>query len=692
MHLFRSVYLLSAARVVLLADVPSASAQRAPGAPRDTVAALPLDTVRIRVLRVPVVAARAPYAVSVVSAREIGRAKPGLALDEALRAVPGVQVESRYNYAVGERVSIRGFGARAQFGVRGVRVVYDGIPATAPDGQTTLNQVDLGALVRAEVIRGPAAALYGNAAGGVILLTSASPPATPYGAEYQATAGSDGLLRLRTAAGGTVGAVSYQASIMRLGYDGYREQQGARNLLGSARLGFRGTPGDFSLVLHTVNYDARNPGSLSDSLLRMDRRQAFSGNRRDRTGETGRHRELGATWERRVAGATLNASAYGVARALDNPIPSRVIELSRRSGGATLTVRSSDEAPLRWALGAEAAGQRDDRRNYANIAGGRGDLRLDQLERVRALSGFARAGASLGARVELLGALRYDGFRFSARDRIAATAGNPDDSGRRDMAAWSPTVGLSVGVAPALRAYANIATAFETPTTTELANTPGGAGGFNAALQPQRTRSLETGVKGSIGALVSYDIAAYRARVRGALIPFEVAAAPGRQFFRNAGSAVHRGVEAGVAVGPRAGLSGRLAYTWTDARFGTYEVDTVSYRGRRVPGVTPHRVDGLLGWTSARGPFAEMAGRYSSAVAVDDANRFFSPAYTVFDVRLGWENANLAWGRATPFVGVTNLLGRQYNTSVVVNAFGQRYFEPGPGRALYVGVEVRLGG
>lgn len=118
----------------------------------------------------------------------------------------------------------------------------------------------------------------------------------------------------------------------------------------------------------------------------------------------------------------------------------------------------------------------------------------------------------------------------------------------------------------------------------------------------------------------------------------------------------------------------------------------MSYAGRRIPGVAPRRADGLLGWTAARGAFAEVAGRYASATVVNDANTAASPAYAVFDARFGWEEARLGWGRATPYLGVTNLLGRRYNTSVVVNAFGQRYFEPGPGRAAYAGVEVRFGG
>ncbi|MBV9774047.1 MAG: TonB-dependent receptor, partial [Gemmatimonadetes bacterium] len=183
----------------------------------------------------------------------------------------------------------------------------------------------------------------------------------------------------------------------------------------------------------------------------------------------------------------------------------------------------------------------------------------------------------------------------------------------------------------------------------------------------------------------------YRSRVRDALIPFEVASAPGRQFFRNAGSADHRGVEAGASAALGRGVAGRVAYTWTDARFRRYVVNGTTLDGNRVPGIAPHRVDARLAWESGAGPFAELEGRYSSAIPVDDANRFRSPAYTVTDLRTGWEGARRGTLRASPFVGVSNLLDREYNTSVTINAFGGRFYEPGPGRALYAGVNVGWG-
>ncbi|MGH7506657.1 MAG: TonB-dependent receptor plug domain-containing protein, partial [Longimicrobiales bacterium] len=262
------------AGVIALAVSGTAGAQEPP--PVDSVRPVPLAPISITVVRMPLAAGRVPYAVAAVDAGREGRAQPGLGLDEALRAVPGVQVDNRYNYALGERISIRGFGARAQFGVRGVKVLLNGIPATVADGQTTLNHIDLGSLGRVEVIRGPAASLYGNAAGGVIQLETSPPPAVPIQQELRVIGGDDGLLRVQSRTGGQSGRFGYQASIARLTYDGYRAFSSARNVQADVQLRYAGATDLLQLTGNFVDYNAHNPGSLSDSLLRADRSQAYA--------------------------------------------------------------------------------------------------------------------------------------------------------------------------------------------------------------------------------------------------------------------------------------------------------------------------------------------------------------------------------------------------------------------------------
>ena len=695
------------ARVATLALVAlaasSARAQDASAVARDSLRADSLrgDSLRARriapvivtALRGAVLLATVPFAVTVREGDALGRGRPGLALDEALRTVPGVQVDDRHNYAIGERIAVRGFGARAQFGVRGVRVIVDGVPATLPDGQTNLNHLDLGALRRVEVLAGPASALYGNASGGVILLETEGAPLSPRG-QVATTAGAHGFRRASLRGGSGAGSLAYGGALSRLTTDGWREHSSARSTWASARLGWERGNDQLRASVTAVDYEARNPGSLSDSLMRVDRRQAFANNVRQRTGEEGRQAQLGASWRRALGSAAtareLELSGYLLRRELDNPIPARVITLARDGGGLRALLRDGGAAGVRWTAGLEADAQRDDRQNHLNEEGARGDLVLDQLERVASIGAFAQASGAVAPRLELLGGMRWDRVRFAVADRFVA-GGDPDDSGERWMGAVSPSAGAALTLRDGLVLYANAATAFETPTTTELANRESGAGGFNDDLQPQRTHSYEAGARGRLPLDGAFQLSAYVANVRDALIPFEVPDTPGRQFFRNAGRTRHRGIEAAASLSPLAALRLDAGYTRIDARFTDYAVGDAVRDGNRVPGIAPWRLEGSATLGLPAGISAGVDTRLVARTPADDANSAEAPGYAVTDARIAVDDIGGGPARARVFGGVENLFAREYVGSVVVNAFGRRYFEPAPGRAVYVGVELTLG-
>jgi iron complex outermembrane receptor protein len=660
-----------------------------PTAPADTTPPIPLAPLVVTVLRSSLDLSRVPAAVTVTDAAPAARGGPGLGLDDALRAIPGLQVDNRYNYALGERISIRGFGARTQFGVRGIRVVVDGVPATLPDGQTALDQVDLATVGRAEVLRGAASSLYGNAAGGVIQLESAPAPLVPFRQEFRTVAGSDGLLRVESRTGGTVGRLWYGVDGARLTYGGYREHSAATYLYAGARLGYRGARDDLRLVLRFVDLDAENPGSLSDSLLASDRRRAFPYNLAQRTGKTSQQLQLGGSWRRALGHGALEVAAYGLARQIENPTPPQVIDLDRAATGARIVYHGAARE-LRWTIGIEADRQRDDRRNHRNLQGERDALTLDQLERVTGIGAFGQLAAPLAPRLTGLAGLRYDAFRFRVRDRFLASDGT-NQSGRRTMDALSPSLGVIYAAGAATSLYANFGTSFQTPTTTELANRPEGAGGFNPALQPERTRSLEAGVRGEVAERASYQIAAYRAQTKNALIGFEVPAVPGRTFYRNAGSAVHRGIEVESTAELRADVVLRLSYAYTDARFGGYRTAGEVLDGKRIPGVAPHRAEGSLGYRRAPG-YLELWGRAVAGIPADDQNTATSPGYALAGLRAGAAGVTLGGIEVAPFAGVDNLFDRRHNAAVTINAAGGRYYEPGPGRSLFAGARLGFGG
>ncbi|MGH7507658.1 MAG: TonB-dependent receptor domain-containing protein, partial [Longimicrobiales bacterium] len=397
------------------------------------------------------------------------------------------------------------------------------------------------------------------------------------------------------------------------------------------------------------------------------------------------------SWRRPLAAGELEFAAYGVLRSIDNPIPPAIIDLHRVAGGLRALYRNSTRLAgqeLQWTVGSDLDFQRDDRKNYANLEGERGDLALDQRERVRGVGVFGQLSAPLTDRLSILASLRYDAFRFSADDHMIGPA-DPDDSGARDMDALNPSVGVTGSPAASIHMYAYYATSFQTPTTTELANRPSGAGGFNPTLEPERTRAFEVGARGRLGG-IGVQLAAYRAVVEDALIGFEVPQAAGRTFFRNAGSAVHRGFEAGIGFAPVTSLDARLSYTYTDAKFRDYTVGDEVYDDNLLPGVAPHRLEGVVTYEPGAW-FLELDGRYLSRTQANDANTASSPPYAVFDMRAGLVRTAVLGARITPFIGVSNVLDRDYNTSIAINAFGGRFFEPGPGRAFHAGASLVLG-
>lgn len=675
----RSGWIAAAATVLACCIASRVSAQ---SAAKDT-----LPAVRVTVLRTPFDATTAPLSVAAVGPRDVAVAQPGFSIEEALGQVAGIQVDDRLNFAIGERLSVRGVGARSQFGTRGVRVIVDGIPATLADGQSELNNIDQGSLGMAEAIRGPASALYGNASGGVISFRTLAPPPVAFAPTARLMTGSDGLARIQFGMGGMKGRGSYVVNAGRLDYRGYRAYSRARN----AHLNAVGTwdwdRASVRLVANAVQYNARNPGSLSDSLIAIDRRQAFSNNVRQQTGERGRQNQLGLSTRAEVGPGELRFSVYGLTRAIDNPIPPSIIGIHRAAGGLRLAYALTTGTPTRGVtavVGGESDLQRDDRRNWANVNGRAGATALDQRERVRSSSPFLQISAIAG-RATFLGGVRYDQFRFGVQDHLI-NATNPDDSGVRWMSSTSPTVGMSYAVLPALSFYGNLSTGFQTPTTTELANRPSGAGGFNPLLQPEGTHSHELGIRGRTP-LLSYDLALYDMRIDGELIPFEVASAPGRQYFRNAGSARHRGLDADGTVELASAVRLHASYSFTDARYVRYMVasgsGSTSYATNRVPGVAPNLASASLQLGEPSTRFLSVEERYRSNIPVNDANTAFAPASIVTNVR-----GSLAMGDVSFFAGVDNVLGAVYDTSVSVNAFGGRYFDPAAGRTFYAGIDL----
>ena len=649
-----------------------------------------------------------PYAISRVDPDSARPALRHISFDEMLLALPGVTVANRTNPTQDPRISIRGFGARSAFGVRGVRVVRDGIPLTLPDGQTPIDYLDLESVGRIEVIRGSAGSLYGNAAGGVVEVRTADPPMDPVAGRASGYGGSYGLKRWAGAAGGSAGMVRYQGDLSRTEQDGFRRYARQESTSGTARAMLSGEKGELALTY--TGYDtptAQNPGALTAAEFAADARAADPAQIRKGARKAVQQSQLGLTGTRRSSnGMEWSASANLGWRTLDNPLTFAVVAVDRTTSGGsarlTMPVTLLGLAH-RVSAGIDAQFQDDDRRNFANcnasppltaptpscptLGRERGVVQLDQRERVSGYGPYVRDEIAFLDRYRLTLGARADYVGFRVDDRLITNT-NPDDSGERTLHAVSPLLGFVARIGALHSAYASLSTAFETPTATELANKPDGSAGINPTLDPQYATTAEAGVKGVLGARVRYDASLFTTRVRDELIPFEVPGGAGRRYFRNAGSTRRRGGELGLA-----GSLGRTtvgaSYSYSDFFFRDYVAGPSDFGGNRIPGVPIQQVQGYATYTR-RGWFATLEGQTQGGMYMDDANTLRSAAWEVANARVGGRIA-LGDVSVTPTLSVANLFDRKYAGSIVVNAAAGRYYEPSPGRTIYAGLSVGAG-
>lgn len=689
--------------IVLVLAARALAAQQDTVPPRDTIVQqlAPVVTVTRERGRSPL---DVPYAVSTVRPDSARPGQRHMSLDETLLMLPGVTVANRTNPSQDPRISIRGFGARSQFGVRGIRILRDGMPITLPDGQTPVDYLDLESIGQVEVIRGSAASLYGNGAGGVIELHSAPPPVAPLAGSIRGWGGSNALQRWTGTFGGSDGAVSFLGDVSHTEQDGYRDYSHQRVTSGYARADWRA--GQTHVALQGLAYDmplGQNPGALTLARLDSSRTMAdpFSVVKRARKQVT--QLQVGLSADRTLGRGEVSANVYGGTRDLYNPLTFAVVDVGRTSSGAGARYSITGTLgalPNRFTVGIDAQWLNDLRRNWANCNGvgtptascpdlpsEKGAISIDQRELVSSVGPYVRDEITLGGRYRLSAGVRADNVRFQVEDHLI-TPSNPDNSGVRTLHAVSPMVGLDVKLSPMHALYASVSSAFETPTTTELGNKPDGSAGINPDLKPQYSTTYEVGAKGLAWLHVSYSVALFDTEVRDELIQYEVPGGAGRTYYRNAGRTRREGAELGLTAEVGAVELG-ATYSYAHYRFRQFVVDTVNLAGNEIPGIPTNQFQAFVTWR--RGPlFATAEGLAQNAVFVDDANTTSTSGYTVFNLRLG---ATSVFGNpwVSPVLGVQNLFDKTYVGSVAVNATGGKYFEPSPGRTFFAGMALAVG-
>lgn len=636
-----------------------------------------------------------PFAVSVLHPDSTRPGQRHTSLDESLFLVPGVFVANRQNPTQDPRISIRGFGARSAFGVRGVRILWDGIPLTLADGQTPVDYVDLDAIDRIEVIRGSAAALYGNSSGGVINLGTALPRDSGFSVRIRQSLEENAARRASAQVNGKRNAFAFAAGISRMSGQGFRDFSNQRATRASTRA--VGTLFGNALALHLSTLRmplAQNPGGITRAQLRKDPRTADPLSVRKNAGKQVEQQQIGIGIGRKIAQANVNVLVFAGTRDLHNPLTFATVVLDRTTGGATLRAQFAN-----FAAGLDMQYQNDDRHEFENCVdipapavsarcpvngAATGTLRRNQRELVTSAGPYVRAVLDIRAHTKLTLALRGDVVRFRVIDRMSVPL-SANQSGERTMRAFSPMLGILHRLSDPVSLYASVSSAFETPTFTELANKPGGSTGLNPVLRPQIARTVESGIKGILPSGVSYDAALFGTRVKDELIPFEIPNGAGRRFFRNAGRTQRNGFELAMSRTSEQVDFG-VTHTHSLFAFTDFVASSVDYTGKRIPGLPVSRTEAAL-TLRRNGLFATTEAVMSSSVLVDDANTGRAGGYEVLNWRAGGTFGTHTFS-VKPTIGVQNIFGRTYSTSINVNAAGGKYFEPAAGRVLYGIVQV----
>ena len=645
-----------------------------------------------------------PQSVAVVERDQIEYAQRRASLDEALRGIPGLFVQNRRNYGLSGGIGLSIRAPQPRFGLRGLAIIQDGIPITTADGTTEPGNVDLGSVGRIEVIRGPSSVLYGNSAGGVINLTTTFDTSRPLTITPDIQFGRYGYNRQQLRVDGGNAGTQFMASVSRFETDGFRQNSAAK--ITQANIVVRRVVSASTEIRGVFNlYDApfaESASFLNEADARADPVRSSSGEclsgaclARDRAlarrwGEGTTQGQGGLTVEHRFGGAQVfRATGWGMWRSVDVIGANQNIDLARTGFGFRSEYLGGTQAGsvgVEWVAGLDIASQNDDRVEFDQQTDGtNGPLAISQTEDVLSAGPFAQVSIAPNDRVQFTAGVRWDYYDFSAGDR---KLDDGDQSGDRTMSAVSPSVGATFAAAPGVNIFTNFATAYETPTTVELSNTPTGVGGFNQELEPQDLRSFEVGVRGLIApARLRYEAAVYVSTVDNALISFQNPLS--QDFFSNAGKSSRDGVELLLEWLPDPSFNTRFAYTYQDFVFEKFVSGSSDFAGNKEPGAPPHRIFVGFNYTAPFGLRSGATVRWVDEFFVRNDNTVSNWAYTVVDLRFGYDTQ---WGDVDvrPYVGIDNVFDERYNSSAIVNAFGGRYYEPSPDREVYVG--IMLGG
>lgn len=627
---------------------------------------------------------------------------PGMRTDaaELLSGIAGIQVDTRYNFAQDTRITLRGFGARAAFGVRGVRLRLDGIPLSMPDGQAQTSSILLDEPSQVEVLRGPFAAVYGNSAGGVIDLQSERPLESSLALNLSGGSNARERQHVRgvIADAGETGS-SFSFDYARFRTDGDRPNSAVERDQFAVRA-YHTFASELELILRIDDNDAPylgDPLALSPAQWRENPRRVASQAETFGTRKSIRHRQQSLTLRQSASAierlASWQVNAWRGKREIEQYLAfpgsaitqaGGVVDLARSFVGVNAETTWQPLASWRLTTALDYEEQTDKRLGFVNDFGQRGDLRRDETGTVESLDGSVISDFQVNERVAWVTGIRYSNLDFAVDDRFIVE-GNPDDSGAVSYSEFAWSTGLSYAISPQLSAFFATGEGFETPTLTEMAYQNEGTG-LNTGLRAAQLQQHEVGLKW-LGATLQSQVTVFQINTRDDLVVDQ--SIDGRTTYRNAARTEREGLEISGTWRFAQDWSWRSSYTYLNAKYAGNEIATA---GNRLPGLARHELFHQLEWRPLGSERLELLvnARYRSDIATNDANSEFAPSATIWNAAVR-SNLVLDNWRLQPWLRIENLTDKTYVGSVVVNQGNGRSFEPAPGRIWMAGVTVSRG-
>lgn len=684
---------------------------------QDSTPSVVVKEIEINATRLRLTTQKAPFAISVLDKSALQNGTQQLSIYEQLNTVAGVVAMNPDNYSQDLRISIRGFGARAAFGIRGIRIFTDGLPEGTPDGQTDVDNLDIGIVRQMEVLRGAAAGLYGNASGGVIYLSTETPLSKRPLLEAQTAIGQFGFQRYQIKFGQNFGKFIYFANASFNKTEGYRNLSAMENHLLNGKMIFQ--PYQKHKLTLLSNFGASpyafDAGGLTQNQIHENPQQANNNNITYETGERVIQNRIGLIYDFEITdNQQLQIRTFNTTRHLENRlavITNGFGDLKRIYNGLYVSYENRKDLALlnatvknafyRFKVGLDFDNQADTRNRFSYKAiHENGKTRfiadknvLQQLEKFQSLGLYALQDLQLGKTIFLSFGLRYDKLFLSVDDQFLSDG---NQSGKRNFDKWNPMFGVSYLLISQISIYGNIASTFESPTLNELSNNPTGIGGFNPDLQPQTAQSVELGAKGNIfwrnqTRKITYDIAAYRIETQNDAVPYQINGQAGKTFFRNAGKTLRKGIELSLNMFFHQDFSIQTSGIITDYKYLSYTSNNILYDENKLPNSPKINAQLTLRYAPnyLKGFATQLQFLYRDKMFANDANTSFSAAYRLWNVRLS-HIFSLKNCEIEPFLGINNLTNTKYIANILTNATNERFFEPAMPRYFWGGLKFRL--